>query len=158
MGLIRAGSSPLPNGNNRTYQLYGTVTGRVRVVNRVQDSILLERMDACNHCAVKPYHWIEDGTHEDFKRNIMESDLPLTVFGFASTATCGANFELLGFDLVNRPEPMALMGTYVMRGNEADLLPFRPLMQGQVVVRADLAQVEPSVIQMLLARPEVQEA
>jgi hypothetical protein len=104
--------------------------------------------DTCECCKPKPHHWIEEGSYEDFKRNIMESDLPCVVFGFASSGTLLANdFELIGIDLVVMP------GTYVVGQQHP---PFPILEQGQVMMRVDLAQVEPSVLQMLLARPEVQ--
>ena len=140
-----------------------------RIVGTVHDSILLERLDVCNASPAPRYHWIEDGTYEDFKRNIIESDLPvpLLTFGFASSgfAMMGTMTGRLPGNappelVIDRAEivydPIPLMGTYTdarmyMPG---DMVQY----QNRHFVHTDFAQVEQSVLAMLLARPEMVKA
>lgn len=116
---------------------------------------MLERIDVCDECCAPPYHWIEEGTYDDFKRNIIESDLPVPMltFGFASSG-----FAMMGTMTGRLPgnAPIELVGTYTDA---------RMFMPGDVVqyqnrhfIHTDFAQVEQSVLEMLLARPEMVKA
>lgn len=48
--------------------------------------VVIDSISTCEahdpNCAPR-YHWIEEGTYEDFRRNILESDLPVP-FDFPS--------------------------------------------------------------------------
>jgi hypothetical protein len=114
------------------------------------------------------HHWIEEGTFEDFRRNILESDLP--VFGIALMGTYvthigsnDANF-LLGYrgvtfmeegfvdpHVLERPPVIGLTGTCIPVPYPAD----RIAEQGVVYIHQDMAKVEQKVLEMLMARPEV---
>lgn len=121
------------------------------VVATVHDSILVEcashQFDRLKH---HPHHWIEEGTYDDFKWNILNSDLPYVVIGMYSTGFAGPMWRALQ-GAPDREEPIALMGTYVVQ--PADAVGRNP--QGVHYVHADFATVEQRVIEMLLNRPEV---
>lgn len=123
----------------------------VRFVGAVHDSLLFE-MDT--DVVAPRYHWIEEGTFEDFKRNILESDLPvpLAIFDFASTgfALMGAHTGRLAMnapvvnpcaEIVIPDAQFALMGTHTAVN---------------FWVGVDMAKAEDTTIAMLLARPEMQ--
>lgn len=100
-----------------------------------------------------PYHWIEEGTPEEFLRNILESDITPLVYSLMGTFTgrIGSNDTFLPL-LAGGPIPVEgvpLMGTYC--GN------FDPaaVMQHAHYVHADMAVIEPQVLAMLLDRPEM---
>lgn len=134
-------------------------TGKTVVIDSISTC---EAHDA--KCAPR-YHWIEEGTYEDFRRNIMESDLPVP-FDFPSFDFNATGFALMGTvtgrTFVNRevlepePEPMALMGTHIWQ-------PAALYAPGDVVhynghqhaIIMDTAKVDQSVLAMLMARPEM---
>lgn len=136
----------------------------------MHDSVVLERIEACDSCAAPCYHWIEEGTYEDFKRNILESDLPVAIFASAST----------GYALVGTYTGRMVSNTPIIQERERmviddTMLAGIPLMgtvatwpgalnyagggvvahQNRHWVVQDTARVEETVLAMLLARPEV---
>lgn len=138
------------------------------LVGTVHDSILFEqRLKACAECKAPAYHWIEEGNYDDFKWNIIKSDLPVSIFGFSSSG-----FPLMGTytgrlavatgmalvaniqeqEPIERVTGMALMGTVApVVFQPGDVVNY----QGAHWVQADFATVEKTVIAMLLARPEM---
>lgn len=143
----------------------------------MHDSVLVERLEACDNCCAPAYHWIEEGTYEDFKRNILESDLPIITFGFASTGF--ASFPLMGtvtgrmasdtpniqererrvadicIDFETHTDGIPLMGTVAWQIGIDYAVGNQVAYQGQQWVIQDQAAVEQTVLAMLLARPEV---
>jgi hypothetical protein len=95
------------------------------------------------------HHWIEEGTDEDFRRNILESDLP--EFGIIFIGSNDANSFLLGYRGANF---MGHTGTCIPVPYPADLIGEQGE-QGAVYIHQDMARVEQKVLEMLMARPEV---
>jgi hypothetical protein len=114
--------------------------------------------------AGSPHHWIEEGTDEDFRRNVIESDLSFLTFAMMGTHTIagfgvrsgrgrvdGANLTTLG--RVDNPcAEFELTGTYIPGA------PMWRALQGAVdrdVHVHDLAGVKTDLLRMLMARPEL---
>lgn len=104
-----------------------------------------------------PHHWIEEGTPDDFLRNVMESDITPIVYSLMGTVTgrIGSNdfwVPMQGRVNLDRVplEGVPLMGTYCNAG-------FDPaaMIQLEHYVHADMALVEQQVMAVLLARPEM---
>ena len=133
--------------------------------------VVIDSISTCEahdpNCAPR-YHWIEEGTYEDFRRNILESDLPVP-FDFPSFDFNATGYALMGTvtgrtAFVNRevllpepePELVPLMGTYIWQ-------PVGHVAPGDVVhynghqhaIIMDTAKVKQGVLDMLLARPEM---
>lgn len=117
------------------------------------DSVVHEHLPAV-------HHWIEDGSYEDFRRNILESDLPLFIglFDFSSTGYAlmgtvtgriSSDFSNMVLREVNPCGEVALMGTYIMPPVPLAVEYFQN--RAQVVVE----KANRETIAMLLARPEV---
>lgn len=101
-------------------------------------ALFKERLELCRKHVQRPYHWIEEGTPEDFKRNVLESDVPAASFDFDSTG-----YFLIGTytgRIANPCNEIPLLGTHTV-----------PVFWEGV----DLAQAEEQVITMLLQRPEL---
>lgn len=124
-----------------------------KFVGQVQDSLLFERLDVCNTCCVPPYHWIEDGTYEDFRRNILESDLAdIISFDFATAAyalTGVATGRMTSRDANIMEAPL---GTHVVHWEA-----LRHFVSDRNAhwVYQDFAKAEETLLAMLLARPEM---
>lgn len=131
-----------------------------------------------------PHHWIEEGTDEDFRRNVLESDLPDISYAFLGTyvtgfALAGVRGGRLSVDRPNLSSPcrpgrvanpcvevaleavngtdatVELMGTYAVPPGA----PMWRALQGAVdrdIHVHDLGRVESSLLQMLMARPELE--
>jgi len=123
------------------------------VVATVHDSILVEcashQFDRLKH---HKHHWIEEGTDDDFKWCILNSDLPYAMFAMFGSGSTGAPMWRSFQGVPDREEPVPLMGTYVT--NPAHQPPY-PMMQQGVFVQTNFASVERRVIEMLMNRPEV---
>lgn len=118
------------------------------------------------------HHWIEEGTEDDFKWNILNSDLPDLLVPLIGTyvthigSAIPGNDFLLGFrgatlmaqgvvdaHVLNNPPIVPLMGT-VTCGDPM----WRAVLGAQDVAEVyhvDMAAVDKKVLEMLLARPEV---
>jgi hypothetical protein len=96
------------------------------------------------------HHWIEEGTDEDFRRNVIESDLPEFIVYADTDALMGTNF-LLGYRGANF---MDLTGTCIPVPYPADRIGEQGE-QGVYYIHQDMAKVEQKVLEMLMARPEV---
>jgi len=126
------------------------------------DTVPLSRLlDVVDPSPRPRYHWIEEGSYEDFRRNILESDLPLYVgfFDFSSTgyALMGT---VTGRVAAGEPNPcgevalVALMGTYYgMAPERFHALVAEQAQQNRIEVIVEKANRE--TIAMLLARPEM---
>ena len=128
------------------------------------DTVPLSRLLDVVDPAPRPrYHWIEEGSYEDFRRNILESDLPLYVgfFDFSSTgyALMGT---VTGRVAAGEPNPcgeVALMGTYDVAPERFHALAEQAqqnrieVIQNRIEVIVEKANRE--TIAMLLARPEM---
>jgi hypothetical protein len=130
------------------------------VVATVHDSILVEcashQFDRLKH---HKHHWIEEGTDDDFKWCILNSDLPYAMFAMFGSGSTGAPMWRSFQGVPDREEPVPLMGTYVT--NPAYQPPMWRALQGVpdreegVFVQTNFASVERRVIEMLMNRPEV---
>ncbi len=81
----------------------------------------------------KRYHWIEEGTDEEFLRNVLECDeLPHLM-----TCFVGSGYTASGTFIGGAPI-------------------WRALQHGRTVYNCDLQLVEKSLLQRLLNRPEMQ--
>lgn len=129
----------------------GTVA--VNFIGQVHDSLLFEYTPS-NPTPVsepenfrKPHHWIEDGDFEDFRRCIMESDLPWLYEisnGSGMWSLCGTVTGRLA------ARDVALMGTVTDPAYWG-----QPNRNGDAFVIQNFATIEQRVIEMLLNRPEV---
>lgn len=115
------------------------------------------------------HHWIEEGTEDDFKWCILNSDLPVMMVPLMGTYVVHIgsaqpnNDFLLGFrgatfmeegvvdPHLQRPLGIGLTGTCIPVPYPADHV----AQQGVVYVHTDLSGVDKKVMEMLLARPEV---
>jgi hypothetical protein len=98
------------------------------------------------------HHWIEEGTYDDFKWNILSSDLP--EFGIALVGTCYHynTSALLGYKGATFIEE----GTVITPPGALFLaLEGAPYDVDVYVHQTGLASVDKKVLEMLLARPEV---
>lgn len=119
----------------------------------VQDGFMVEgashQFDRIKHHG---HHWIEEGTDEDFKWCILNSDLPYLMVAMMGSGQWGAPMWRALQGVPDRPEPLPLMGTYVI--HPADRIAVGGHHHHQTIV-VGMEGIEGRVLEMLLQRPEV---
>ena len=145
----------------------------MKVIGAVHDSILIEYEKS--DCIAPRYHWVEDGDYDAIKDCILKSDWAseqsLRIeFGFASTHShsfalmgtvtgrvAGRDANLVEIDRVVAVDAVPLMGTFTALPHVYEQGDVVVTPQGQHWVAVNFSLNENPLMDMLLARPEMNE-